>query len=88
MKNWEPRTNLAGQTFGLLTVLPECKPKRYRDTRGAVISTHTYWLCQCVCGRKKMVGAVTLKGKPYSTKSCGCMKRGPKKGTTYGRRAV
>lgn len=32
-----------------------------------------YWLCQCVCGKKAIVGAAALKRA--RTKSCGCLRK-------------
>lgn len=71
-----PRKNLTGQRFGHLTVL-EFKD---RNDRG-----NSRWVCQCDCGKKRVVYYQHLVQK--NTKSCGCglIKRGVKKGTVRGK---
>lgn len=60
-----PRLQLAGKTFGMLTVLEE----RGRSPRGIPL-----WLCSCVCGKQTSLAATDLvRG---NTTSCGCGKRG------------
>lgn len=58
------RLDLQGKTFGFLKALSESG----RDShKGYVL-----WLCQCVCGRQRVVRSVALdRGL---TKSCGCKK--------------
>lgn len=56
------RTNLAGQTFGRLTV---------SDTSEIRGRRRTYWLCKCTCGNSKWVIADALKNG--ATRSCGCL---------------
>ena len=56
------KLHLEGEVFGRLTVLyrmPE-------DKRNA-------WMCQCVCGKTKMVAQHELRNG--DTKSCGCLKK-------------
>lgn len=55
--------DLTGQKFGLLTALRKVPSKNH----------HTYWLCECECGRQKEIQTSHLtRGK---TKSCGhCLK--------------
>jgi hypothetical protein len=57
----QPKDNLAGKKFGLLTVL---RFDRMRKKQGA------YWWCECKCGKVKSVFHNHLKSG--STKSCGC----------------
>lgn len=54
--------NLAGKTFGRLTVLERAK----NDSRGK-----TRWKCLCECGKETIVMADSLKSG--HTQSCGCM---------------
>lgn len=52
--------NLAGQRFGLLTVIKQVDNKNGR----------TAWECECDCGNKTIVTAHDLKS--HHTQSCGC----------------
>lgn len=63
--NVERRKDLLGKKFGLLTVTMF----GLRDPRG-----EAHWMCQCKCGRYKLVAATSLsQGR---TKSCGhCISR-------------
>lgn len=55
--------NLMDRQFGRLKVTG------YQGIR----NRKAYWLCQCICGKKKIVGAAALKrGR---TKSCGCLRK-------------
>lgn len=57
--------NLIGQKFGRLTVL--AREKDYISPKGIASPR---WLCQCECGKQKIVHGNSLKsGK---SKSCGC----------------
>jgi len=56
-------TNLAGKTFGFLKVVKRSKVSLYGKPA---------WVCRCVCGRHKRVGAANLVNG--TTKSCGCQK--------------
>jgi hypothetical protein len=56
--------DLAGQTFGRLTILQRAP----NDKRG-----HAAWLCKCECGNTKVVLARFLTRG--DTKSCGCLRR-------------
>jgi hypothetical protein len=58
--------DLAGQTFGSLTVLHAC---RHRGQH--------CWVCRCVCGRTNVVSATRLRRG--NTKSCGCRRGGHRK---------
>ena len=60
-------TNLFGQTFGLLA------PQTVDDT---VTRPGVYWDCLCACGNRHTVRANSLT--MGTTKSCGCIKPGPK----------
>ena len=55
------RLELSGQRFGHLLVI-ECVGSR---------KGHTQWLCECDCGKKKVVDGRKLKEQQI--KSCGCM---------------
>lgn len=55
--------DLSGMVFGRLTVLRLSKVRRYGGPA---------WVCQCVCGTVKIVGASNLRGK---TRSCGCFNK-------------
>lgn len=57
--------NLVGQIFERLTVVDLCKEK----TTGKTV----YWNCLCVCGRKTIVRACSLKSG--TSKSCGCLQK-------------
>ena len=62
--------DLTGQKFGRLTAISLSHIDKY---------THRMWLCECDCGKFKIVRANDLKrGK---TKSCGCLKGNIKFGT-------
>jgi hypothetical protein len=62
-------SNIAGQTFGLLTVV---EMTGRRDSSG-----NRLWRCRCSCEGEKEVATSNLKGG--FVKSCGCQKRGRKK---------
>lgn len=64
-----PIINLKGRRFGRLLVV-----KMTESERGMM-----HWLCRCDCGNLRDVRASNLKAG--LTKSCGCIKRGPKKKT-------
>lgn len=55
-----PLRDITEQTFGYLTAL-----ERVEDERKG-----SYWLCRCVCGKKKIVNLSDLASG--ATKSCGC----------------
>lgn len=56
--------NIAGQTFGRLTVINFVDCDRFNNAR---------WLCRCECGNEKIVSRNCLiSGK---TRSCGCLNR-------------
>jgi hypothetical protein len=56
-----PRLQLEGRMFGRLKVL------RFAGMR----NWHSYWLCQCQCGREKIISAKLLK---MNVQSCGCLR--------------
>jgi hypothetical protein len=58
-----PYRDLAGKTFGRLTVTQDVKPRK-----GA-----RYWRCQCSCGEWAWVLASNLAAN-RQTKSCGCLR--------------
>lgn len=59
--------DITGETFGMLTVLRRAE----RSGPGAA-----KWLCRCQCGVEKVV--IGHHMKTGSTKSCGCLLRGPR----------
>lgn len=56
------RTNLIGQRFGKLVV------QKYVDTNK---HGQSLWLCQCDCGKQKIVSSGNLR--TGNTRSCGCL---------------
>jgi hypothetical protein len=64
-----PQFDLTNQVFGRLTVIERMPPTK---RSGAAIM----WLCKCECGNIKAVRSGNLRNDV--TKSCGCIKRGPK----------
>jgi hypothetical protein len=56
--------DLAGQTFGRLTILERCLDDRYLDNR-------VRWHCLCTCGNRTVT--TTDKLRSGMTKSCGCL---------------
>ena len=63
--------NLAGKTYGLLTVVALVKVENGRS----------YWLCKCECGNTKVIRGTNLQRG--CAKSCGCA-RHPVKHGMYG----
>lgn len=59
--------NLTGKKFNKLTVIKF----DHRENK------RRYWLCKCECGNTHVVSTGSLKNG--GVKSCGCMKRGPRK---------
>jgi len=55
--------DLTGQRFGKLTVLK----RDYEHQKGRT----AYWLCQCDCGKQKVIDGANLRRG--QTKSCGCI---------------
>lgn len=64
-----PRHNLAGKTFGRLTVT-----NKYRRNGAHKIGRmYIEWFCECSCGNTKWVRATPMEhGK---TLSCGCLRK-------------
>lgn len=60
--------DLSGQRFGKLTAIEPTEKRK----NGYVV-----WRCRCDCGSECEVAAGILASG--GTKSCGCLKRGPKK---------
>lgn len=54
--------DITGQKFGRLTVIERAINDKYNNTR---------WLCQCGCGKEKIIRSTSLRNK--ITKSCGCI---------------
>lgn len=54
--------DLIGERFGRLVVLKKVGNDKWR---------HTQWLCQCVCGKEKIILGYDLRSG--HTKSCGCL---------------
>jgi len=63
-----PMENLTGRRYGRLIVLPFVV-RRQRPSG----QLERFWLCRCVCGKKKWIAAATLRGE--TTRSCGCLRR-------------
>lgn len=62
-----------GDRFGKLTVVVKTEDKMRENGKGKIYSR---WLCQCDCGNMTTVPAGELRSG--STRSCGCLKLGPK----------
>lgn len=60
--------DLTGKVFGKLTVIGYSHTRTTPSSQGK-----PYWLCQCECGRKKVIQGCAMKNG--STVSCGCHKR-------------
>lgn len=75
-------TDLAGQTFGKLTVLRQAeRPKDSNDTRA-------YWLCKCACdGHRRVIVRGRDLRRGMST-SCGCSRVSDLRGRIFGRLTV
>lgn len=71
-----PHEDLTGRRFGYLTAL-ERAPKGTKS--------RTSWLCECECGRRKVVLAFNLKSG--ASRSCGCRVRAATiaRSTTHGK---
>lgn len=75
--------DMVGMTVGKLTVVSQC---------GKTHDGKTRWLCDCACGRSVVVTGKDLRSG--HTKSCGCLKLGPREnsvvhaGEVYGRWTV
>ena len=76
-----PHRDLTGQVFGMLTVLEEAEPVYSASGR----KNYT-WLCQCSCGRKKIIPTRNLT--EGHAKSCGCLNKFDLTGRTYGRLTI
>ena len=57
--------NLVGQVFHRLTVIS-------KDVEASKKHGRSYWLCQCECGKQKVIAGLSLKNG--ATKSCGCLR--------------
>lgn len=62
--------DITGQTFGKLKVIER------DDTRKGNV---TYWLCKCSCGNPKILSIPKNALTSGNVRSCGCLKRKPKK---------
>jgi hypothetical protein len=60
-----PRWDLRGRVFHRLTVIDTAPSRNGRRM----------WLCRCVCGVEKAIGAQNLLDEAHPTKSCGCLAR-------------
>lgn len=58
------RLDLAGRTFGRLTIVRVVGIGKYG---------HTQWLCKCACGNKVIVSGSSINAG--ATKSCGCLQK-------------
>ncbi len=59
-----PLLNIAGERYGIVTVLHEVEPGSY----------DRLWACRCDCGREFVAGQASLRRG--GTKTCGCKKKG------------
>jgi hypothetical protein len=58
--------DLTGRTFERLSVLGRAEKPAHIE------GFHTsWWRCKCVCGKEKVIAAVSLK--TGNTRSCGCL---------------
>ena len=62
------RENLAGMKFAHLLILKRDEMKK---------STHSYWLCQCDCGKQCICRKENLRSGV--TRSCGCLQEAQRK---------
>lgn len=63
---WKRKRVEIGLTFWRLTVIAEAE----RGKKG-----ERFVLCQCVCGKEKVIGAYSLGKGENKTKSCGCLQK-------------
>jgi hypothetical protein len=64
------RLELVGQRFGRLVVIKYSRSSKNKSKN--YWSGHTYWECQCDCGKIKVIKGIHLKSK--TVRSCGCLK--------------
>ena len=62
--------DLTGQKYNKLTVIERVESK----------NRHSQWRCLCECGNETIVRGVALTKKYKPTRSCGCIRKGRKKG--------
>lgn len=73
---FQRKHNLAGECVGRLTVVsPAPRPEGRNGT---------FWLCRCSCGNEKLVTTISLLRQ--KTKSCGCLAKEIRPGTTKANR--
>ena len=65
--------NLTGRTFGRLLVLEYAGCQNQTTSKKGITSKRHLWLCQCICGNKKVIGSSHLKRG--DTQSCGCLQK-------------
>ena len=75
----KPKTDLAGQVIGRLTVLMEVDP--VTETTGARCRC---WLCRCSCGHETVVREQNLVRR--ITRSCGCLQKEHARNMRWGRK--
>lgn len=56
--------DIKGQKFGHLTAIEKDNSKK--------ATKHTYWFCQCDCGRENLISVSVSNLKTGNTRSCGC----------------
>jgi len=61
--------NLVGERYGRLVVIEQQGRDRFGDS---------LWLCQCDCGKQKLIRGGSLRSKSTPTISCGCSRFGRK----------
>jgi hypothetical protein len=57
------KIDIAGQVFGRLTAIKPIMSDSFGNTK---------WLCQCSCGKEKMISLRNLRSR--GTRSCGCIR--------------
>lgn len=67
--------DITGQRFGRLVAIRRIKQW---ETEIILCAGHACWLCRCDCGNETIVRCDMLRSG--NTKSCGCLRKGPKKG--------
>lgn len=73
--SWLLGESMVGRTSGELVVIEQAE----RPADASKNIHGTWWLCRCSCGNERIVPRNWIISQ--HTKSCGCLKRGRKKGT-------
>lgn len=65
------KSELTGTTSNLWTVLGPGDPPE-RGTRSTRYRAQTWWLCECQCGKQRIVARQSLQ--TGASRSCGCLR--------------